>query len=139
MSIANLSDVLPLTETTGNSLGKASGLWVERIWRCWACTAISSPRLSCQFEVYIINLFVDAMHNKSDGNSPEWNVDRDGTFLGNADGCLEVVEAGVRLRFTKLFRNNWNYSHVLFKGMQKLSSYSKKIKFVRFHSILKLV
>lgn len=34
---------------------------------------------------------------------PEWNVDRDGTFLGNADGCLEVVEAGVRLmRFTKV-------------------------------------
>lgn len=32
---------------------------------------------------------------------PEWKVDRDGTFLGNATGCLEELTAGVRLlRFT---------------------------------------
>lgn len=40
---------------------------------------------------------------------PEWKVERDGTFLGNATGCLEELTAGVRLlRFTKLCkRNNW--------------------------------
>jgi hypothetical protein len=32
---------------------------------------------------------------------PEWNVDLDGTFLGNATGCLEELTAGVKLmRFT---------------------------------------
>lgn len=37
------------------------------------------------------------------GHLPEWKVDRDGTFLGNATGCLEELTAGVRLlRFTML-------------------------------------
>lgn len=34
---------------------------------------------------------------------PEWKVDLEGTFLGNADGCLEVLDADVKLfRFTIL-------------------------------------
>lgn len=42
-------------------------------------------------------------HHIGGQHLPEWKVDRDGTFLGNATGCLEELTAGVRLlRFTML-------------------------------------
>lgn len=94
----------PFTEPVRNPLKKASAfVWISTVSASIAWSTVI-PRSSLTYmqidKVFDSTILRHAICNQI---SPEWKVDLDGTFLGNADGCLEVLDADVKLfRFTKL-------------------------------------